>query len=75
MKVGDMVEAAYLRSGQQGLFHVGVVIDIEEVTDLFSEKYAITETNTYVRILSKGTLMTFDLEEDNVRVIYEKQTE
>ena len=73
MKVGDMVEAAYLRSGQQGVFHVGVVIDIEEVTDLFSEKYAILETNTYVRILSKGTLMTFDLEEDNVRVIHESR--
>ena len=73
MKVGDMVRAAYVRSDIPGISHTGIVVDIDEVTDLFSEKYAITETNTYVRILSKGSIMTFDLGEDQVEVINESR--
>ena len=69
MKVGDLVKAAYFRSGQAGIYHEGIVIDVELSRDLFSEKYAIMETNTYIRILSNGDIMTFDLGEDIVEVI------
>jgi hypothetical protein len=73
MKVGDMVKAAYFRSDVVGIFHTGIIVDIDEVTDLFSEKYAITETNTYIRVLSKGEIMTFDLSEDQIEVINESR--
>ena len=73
MKVGDMVKAAYVRGGHPGIYHTGVVVEMEEVTDLFSEKYAVLESNTYVRILTKGKIMTFDLEEDKFEVISENR--
>ena len=73
MKVGDLVKAAYIRSGHPGIYHSGVVVKIEEVTDLFSEKYAIMETNTYVDILSSGTIMTFDLDEDKIEGVNESR--
>lgn len=66
MKIGDMVVASY--NGTVST-HVGTVIEVEEVTDLFSEKYAITETNTYVRVLVEGQVMTFAAEDDNIEVI------
>ena len=73
MKVGDMVKAAYFQSGVAGIFHTGIIVDIDEVTGLFSEKYAVTETNTYVRVLSKGSVMTFDLSEDQIEVVSESR--
>ena len=69
MKIGDLVRAAYVRNNRKGIYHSGVVVEVEEVTNLFSEKYAITETSTYVRVLSDGKIMTFDLSEDNIEVI------
>ena len=74
LKVGDMVKAAYVRSGHAGVYHTGVVVEMEEVTDLFSEKYAILETNTYVRVLVNGQVMTFDLDEDEIEVINESNS-
>ena len=79
MKVGDLVKAqlgfqgAASAANAAGVFSVytGVVVEIEEVTDLFSEKYAITETNTYIRVLCDGQIQTFDLSEDRVEVINE----
>jgi hypothetical protein len=71
MKVGDMVKASYVRHDIAGIFHTGIIVDIDEVTELFSEKYAITENNTYIRVLSKGAVMTFDLSEDQVEVVSE----
>lgn len=73
MKPGDMVKAAYFRSGQAGIYHEGIVVDVETSRDLFSEKYAIMETNTYVRILSNGSIMTFDAGEDKIEVIHESR--
>ena len=73
LKVGDMVKAAYFRSGQAGIHHEGIVIDIETSRDLFSDKYSIMETNTYIRVLSSGNIMTFDLEEDVIEVISESR--
>ena len=71
MKVGDLVNAYYIREGHKGIDHSGVIIEIEKMTNLFSEKYAITETTTLVRVLSKEMVMTFDLSEDKVEVINE----
>ena len=73
MKVGNMVKAAYVRSGVAGIYHTGIVVDIDEVTDLFSEKYAITERNTYIKVLAGGIIRTFDLSEDEVEVISESR--
>jgi hypothetical protein len=73
MKVGDLVKAAYNTGGFTGIFHTGTVVGIDEVTDLFSEKYAITETNTYIRVLSGGSIMTFDMGEDQIEVINENR--
>ena len=66
MKAGDMVKAwdAISRT-----WHTGIVIGMEEVSDLFSEKYAIMETNTYVRVLVEGQVITFTLGEDKIEVI------
>ena len=73
MKVGNMVKAAYVRSGVAGIYHTGIVVDIDEVTDLFSEKYTITERNTYIKVLAGGIIRTFDLSEDEVEVISESR--
>lgn len=69
MKIGDMVVASYNAGDGRGKNYMGTVIEVEEVTDLFSEKYAITETNTYVRVLVEGQVMTFAAEDDNIEVI------
>lgn len=69
MKVGDMVIASYNTSVIESGKHTGTIIEVEEVTDLFSEKYAITETNTYIRVLAEGRVWTFSLEEDTIKVI------
>lgn len=71
MKVGDLVNACYIREGHKGIDHPGVIVEIEKMTNLFSEKYAITETTTLVRVLSKDMVLTFDLSEDKVEVISE----
>jgi len=73
VKVGDMVKAAYIVDGHSGIYHYGVVIEIERIKDLFSEKYAIMETNTYVRVLSAGRVMTFEPGEDIIEVIDENR--
>ena len=49
----------------------GIVVDIREVKSLFSDKYSIVETNTYVDIVCDGEVVTFDLEEDELEVIDE----
>tara|TARA_A200000159_G_scaffold128942_1_gene125036 strand:- start:457 stop:702 length:246 start_codon:yes stop_codon:yes gene_type:complete len=76
MKVGDMVIASYgpgygnrTRSDEEVDKYTGTIIAIDEVTDLFSEKYAITEVNTYVRVLAEGQVWTFGLDEDTIEVI------
>ena len=77
MKVGDLVNAVSFGKvatvSTAGPVYSGVIVDIEEVTDLFSEKYAITEVNTYVRVLCNGEIKSFDLNEDLVEVISESR--
>ena len=73
MKVGDLVNAAYVRMGVPGIFHSGVIVEIEQTAGMFSEKYSITETNTFIRVLSAGKIMTFELEEDKFEVVNENR--
>ena len=49
----------------------GIVTDIQERQVLFSDKYAITETETSIHILSDGEIRIFFLEEDYIEVINE----
>ena len=66
-----MVNAAYVRMGIPGIFHSGVIVEIEESKDLFSEKFSIIETNTYIKVLSDGRILTFELGEDKFEVVNE----
>ena len=66
-KVGDMVRVF---KGPDREF-CGTVVDIVEEDDLFSEKYAIMETNTYFHVLCSGVVKVFDEDEWYVEVIDE----
>ena len=72
IKVGDMVRA--FTPARDVNDHTlpsaeGIVTDIQERQVLFSDKYAITETETSVHILSGGEIRIFFLEEDYIEVI------
>lgn len=66
--VGSLVNCQYTGNGE---IYTGVVTDIKETKSLFSEKYAIVETNTTVYVLCSGAIEAFDLEEDTIKVIHE----
>lgn len=70
MKVGDMVKASYSRPTKPGMTHSGIIVSIEESTDVFSEKYAIEDmAETYVKVLTSGMILTFLAGEDLIEVI------
>tara|TARA_B100000131_G_C17854247_1_gene507262 strand:+ start:405 stop:620 length:216 start_codon:yes stop_codon:yes gene_type:complete len=70
MKIGDMVKAAYIREGIAGIYHTGIIVDISKHVGAFSKKYvSIAERNTYVKILSKGSVMSFEINEDIIKVM------
>ena len=69
MKVGDLVNAAYVRMGIPGIFHPGIIVEIERSGDIFSEKYAFPVTNTYIKVLTSGKVLTFELNEDEIEVV------
>ena len=73
MKVGDLVKAAYVRMNQPGKYHSGIIVEIEKSDDIFSEKYAFAVTNTYIKVLSAGRVMTFEPGEDIIEVIDENR--
>lgn len=68
IKTGAMVKASYQSAM---VSFTGLVVGVRESRDIFSEKYAITQTETLVDVLTDGTVRTFILQEDNVEVIYE----
>ena len=71
-KVGDMVRASNrLLTSKQVV--IGTVVEIKEVTDLFSEKYAILETNTQLHVLCDGEIKVLDLEDWSAEVINESR--
>ena len=67
IKVGDLVRVSLVGENDE----VGSIVQIEESTDLFSEKYAILETNTYVHVLCGGEIKVFDWEDYEFEVIDE----
>lgn len=77
MKVGDIVKASYMTSGFNGTepseTFTGIVTSFEVKESLFSDKYAIVESETVVEVLCNGCIKTFVLEEDNIEVINESR--
>ena len=68
IRQGSLVNAGY----QGGpLSYTGIVTCIEKKERLFSDKYAITETEHMIHVLCDGTIKIFSLEEDNIEVINE----
>ena len=51
------------------MHYTGIVTCVDEATSLFSEKYAIMESETVVHVLCDGKIKIFSLAEDNVEVI------
>ena len=69
IEIGSVVKVTDRPEGRLPSISMGTVVDIEEVTDLFSEKYAIMETNTYLHVLCSGEVKVFDVEECHIEVI------
>lgn len=74
IKVGDLVRAFTPRRDAQE--HTlpsaeGIVTEIRKREVLFSEKYAITETETSIYVLADGKISIFYVEEDYIEVISE----
>ena len=71
-KIGDLVHVrpAY---GEDRRVAYGTIVDIKVETDLFSEKYAVLEENTYFHVLCDGEVMTFDDEDYVVEVVNESR--
>lgn len=67
LRVGTLVRACH----DPRATYTGIITAIEETQDLFSEKYAIMETNTTVHVLCDGEVLYFDLAEDSIEVIDE----
>ena len=71
-KIGDLVKVALKRPFQDLSFStpmIGIVTRVKCVDDLFSEKYAIIETETYVDVLCDGEIVTFTLGEDLIEKV------
>ena len=67
MKKGDLVIIKSLLDQ----VHTGILIDIKQKKQLFSEKYSVVETVTYLHILCNGKIKVLDLEDCVVEVISE----
>lgn len=71
LKVGTLVRASH--GSNIGPMYTGIITSVEESEDLFSEKYAIMETNTLVHVLCDGVIKYFDFDEDSIEVINESK--
>ncbi len=74
LKVGTLVRAYHghiLR--ERSPTYTGIITSVEESEDLFSEKYAVMETNTLVHVLCDGVIKYFDFDEDSIEVINESR--
>jgi len=74
IKIGDMVRCierlgCTTEEQLKQLPVEGIVTNIQQRETIFSEKYGITETETCVHVLHKGTIRYFYLEEDLLEVI------
>ncbi len=69
IRPGSLVRAGYNRGPRCLTLHTGIVTAVDSREVVFSEKYAIMETERYVRVLCGERIMTFVLEEDTVEII------
>ena len=71
--VGDLVKVAKrpLDGGSFLASRPGIITDIESVEDLFSEKYAIMEIETYIDVLCEGEVLKLVLGEDLIEKVDE----
>ncbi len=70
MKVGDLVNAAYIRGGHIGIYHSGIIIDIEKNE---YNRWHLGGIETLIRILTSGGIMTFELSTDEFEVVNESR--
>ena len=66
-KPGDLVKVKSLLDQ----VYVGILIDIEKKKEIFSEKYSVVSTVTYLHVLCDGKIEVLDLEDCIVGVISE----
>jgi len=69
MKVGDLVKIKHILDQ----VYVGVLVDIKEKRELFSDKYSVVQTTTYLHVLCDGKIEVFDKEECIAQVINESR--
>ena len=71
MKTGDVVKV--LKSEMLTPVCIGMIVNIKKKKKIFSDKYSIVETVTYLHILTEGKIEVFDLEDCAVQVINESR--
>jgi len=67
MQIGDLVKIKYIMDQ----VYVGVLVDIREKREIFSEKYGVTHTATYLYVLCNDNIEVLDKEDCIVQVINE----
>ena len=70
-KIGDLVHVRPAR--RLGKTVYGTLVDIQVETDLFSEKYAVLEENTYFHVLCDGEVKAFDDEDYVIEAVNESR--
>lgn len=68
MKIGNLVQVKYILDQ----VYTGVLVDIQKKKELFSDKYNVVQTTTYIHVLCEGKIEVLDLEECIVEVIGDK---
>lgn len=65
MKVGDLVKVKNILDQT----YIGILAEISEKKELFSEKYSVVSTVTYLHVLCDEKIEVLDLEECTVEVL------
>jgi hypothetical protein len=69
VKVGDLVKVKSLLDQA----YVGILVDIKQKKELFSDKHSVVETVTYLHILSGGKIEVLDSKDCVVLVLNESR--
>ena len=69
MKVGDLVRVKSILDQ----VHIGILVDIRQKKEIFSEKYAVVSNVTYLHVLCEGKIQVLDMEDCVVEVISESR--
>jgi len=68
VQIGNLVKVKHILDQ----VYIGMLIDIQKKKELFSEKYSVIQTTTYIHVLCEGKIEILDLEECVVKVISNK---